>query len=176
MFLSSAVIHSGEKLAWTIRILLECLQHILKMYAWSLSENQASIQFKCRLIGLMVKLSLFRKHNFAAWVHQIYCDYQNWCFWQLKKYSNNSHTHITEECFDNSARYHFYSYGKALIFLSDELHSYASAGLHEQQFFWCVRKDNKQSLPLSSGDVVCNVPLTILASKLTFKKRTCQFT
>jgi hypothetical protein len=33
MFLSSAVIHSGEKLAWTIRILLECLQHVLKMYA-----------------------------------------------------------------------------------------------------------------------------------------------
>jgi hypothetical protein len=122
MFLSSAVIHSGEKLAWTIRILLECLQHVLKMYAWSLSENQASIQFKCRLIGLMVKQSLFRKHD---WVHQIYHEYQNWCFWQLKKYSNNSHTHITEECFDNSTRYHFYGGGKALIFSFDELHPYA---------------------------------------------------
>ena len=32
-FLISTVIHSAEKLAWTIRILLECLQHIWKMYA-----------------------------------------------------------------------------------------------------------------------------------------------
>ena len=63
------VIHGAEKLAWTIRFLLECLQHILKMYTWSLSENQASIQFKCRLIGLMLKRSFFRKHHFAACVH-----------------------------------------------------------------------------------------------------------
>jgi hypothetical protein len=41
--LTSAVTHGGEKFAWTIRVLLECLWHILKMYAWSLSENQASI-------------------------------------------------------------------------------------------------------------------------------------
>jgi hypothetical protein len=68
-FLISAVIHGVEKLAWTIQILLECLQHILKMYTWSLSENQASIQFKCRLIRLMIKQSFFRKHNFAACVH-----------------------------------------------------------------------------------------------------------
>jgi len=51
MLLSSAVLHSGEKLAWAIIILLECLQHVLKMYTWSLFENQASIQFKCRLIN-----------------------------------------------------------------------------------------------------------------------------
>ena len=63
------VIHGAEKLAWTIRFLLECLQHILKMYTWSLSENKASIQFKCRLIGLMLKRSFFRKHDFAACVH-----------------------------------------------------------------------------------------------------------
>jgi hypothetical protein len=65
-FLASIVIHGAEKLAWTIWILLECLQHILKMYAWSWSENQASIWFKCRLIGLMLKQSFFRKHDFAA--------------------------------------------------------------------------------------------------------------
>jgi hypothetical protein len=121
------VIHAGEKLAWTIRILLECLQHVLKMYVWSLSENQASIQFKCRLIGLMVKQLLFRKHDFATWVHQIYHDYQNWPFWQLKKYSNNFYTHIKEEYFDKSTRYYFYGAGKALIFSSVELHPYTSA-------------------------------------------------
>jgi len=69
-----------RNLAWTIRILLECLQHILKMYAWSLSENQASVKFKCRLIALMLKQSLFRKHDFAVWVYQIYHDYQNQYF------------------------------------------------------------------------------------------------
>jgi hypothetical protein len=46
------------------------LQHVLKMYTWSLSENQASIQFKCRLIGLYLKQSLFRKHDFAVCVYK----------------------------------------------------------------------------------------------------------
>ena len=80
----SAVIHGVEKLAWTIQILLECLQHILKMYTWSLSENQASIQFKCRLIRLMIKQSFFRKHNFAACVHRIYHNYPTGVFGNLK--------------------------------------------------------------------------------------------
>src|SRR6202167_152475 len=61
--LTSALIHGGEKLCWTMRILLESFQHVLKMYTWSLSENQASIQFKCRLIGLFWKQSLFNKHD-----------------------------------------------------------------------------------------------------------------
>ena len=43
--LTSTLMHGGEKLAWTIRILLESLQHVLKMYTWSLSENLASVQF-----------------------------------------------------------------------------------------------------------------------------------
>jgi hypothetical protein len=50
IFLSSAVKHSEEKLAWTIRILLECLQHVMKMDACSFSENQASIQFNADLL------------------------------------------------------------------------------------------------------------------------------
>jgi hypothetical protein len=90
-FLILTVIHGAEKLAWTIQILLEGLQHVLKMYTWSLSENQGFIQFKCILIGLKLKQSFVRKHDFAACVHQIYQNYQNWCFWQFKKYSKNSH-------------------------------------------------------------------------------------
>jgi hypothetical protein len=133
-FLISTLIHGVEKLAWTIQILLECLQHILKMYAWSLSENRASLQFKCTLIGLMLKRSFFRKHDFAACVHIIYHDYQNWFFWQLKKYSNDSHSHIKEECSDTSPGCHFYGGGKALIFSSDELHTYVSTDLNEKQY------------------------------------------
>ena len=53
--LSSTLIHSGQKLVWSVRILLESLQHVLKMYTWYLSENQASIQFRCRIIGLFLK-------------------------------------------------------------------------------------------------------------------------
>ena len=170
-FFISTVIHGAEKLAWIIRISLECLQHILKMYVWSLSENQASIQFKCRLIGFMLKQSFFRKHDFAAYVHQIYHNYQNWCFWQFKKYSKNSHTQIKEECSDKSTRCHFYGGGKALIFSSNELHAYASADLNEQQYQFqqCVKKDNKQNLHLNDSDVLCSVPLNILAPKLTLK-------
>jgi hypothetical protein len=53
--LTSALIHGGEKLGWTMKILLEFFQHLLTMYIWSLSENLASIQFKCRLVGLLLK-------------------------------------------------------------------------------------------------------------------------
>jgi hypothetical protein len=42
--LTSTVLCSGEKIGWSIRIILECFQHVFKMYAWSLSESQASIQ------------------------------------------------------------------------------------------------------------------------------------
>src|ERR1700729_953694 len=82
--LTSAVTHHGEKSGWAIRILLECLQHVLKMYTWSLSENQASIHFKCRLTGLLLKKSLFRKHDFAAWVYRLYQCYRNLVFQHLK--------------------------------------------------------------------------------------------
>ena len=81
--LTSALIHGGEKLCWTMRILLESFQHVLKMYTWSLSENQASIQFKCRLIGLFLKQSLFKKHDFDVLVYSIYHDDQNVCFRHL---------------------------------------------------------------------------------------------
>jgi hypothetical protein len=50
--LTSTLIHGGEKLDLTIRILLESLWHVLKMYTCSLSENQAAIQFTCRLANL----------------------------------------------------------------------------------------------------------------------------
>ena len=50
--LTSTLIHGGEKLGLTIRILLESLWHVLKMYTCSLSENQAAIQFTCRLANL----------------------------------------------------------------------------------------------------------------------------
>ena len=57
--LPSALMHGVEKIGWTIRVALECLQHALKMYTWSLSENQASVMFKCRLIVLFLKKYLF---------------------------------------------------------------------------------------------------------------------
>jgi hypothetical protein len=97
---TSILIHGGEKLAWTIRILLESLQHVLKMYTWSLSENQASVQFRCRLLGLLLKQSLFRTHDFDVLVYKLYHNHQNACIWNLyffPKYKNGSHAHIREE-------------------------------------------------------------------------------
>jgi hypothetical protein len=86
--LSSALIHGGKKLGWTVRILLEALQHILKMYTWSLAESQASIQFRCRLAGLFLKQSCFRKNDFDISVYRIYRDYQNVCSQHLKLFQN----------------------------------------------------------------------------------------
>src|ERR1700732_3286910 len=61
--LTSTLIHGGEKLGWTIRLLLESLQHVLHMYTWSMFENRSSIQFRCKLIGLLLRCSLFRRHD-----------------------------------------------------------------------------------------------------------------
>src|ERR1700691_6070802 len=160
--LTSTLMHGGEKLAWTIRILLESLQHVLKMYTWSLSENLASVQFRCRLIGLLLKQSLFRKHDFAILVHKACHDYQNLCFWPLNaflKYKKDSHTYIKKEL-GKSTRYQFLGGGKALLFSSDELLAYASTDLLEQQyqFLRCVKKDDKQILDLDNGNVLCSVP------------------
>jgi hypothetical protein len=119
----------------------------------------------------MLKQSLFRKHDFAVQVHQIYHGYQNQCFWQLRKYSNNSHVHTKEEYSEKSTTFHYYGGGKALVFSSDELHLYTSADLHEQQyqFLQCVKQNDKQNLDLNDGDVLCSVPLNILVPKLTLK-------
>src|ERR1700734_3867368 len=82
--LTSTLTHGGEKLVWTIRILLESLQHVLKMYTWSLSENLASVQFRCRLTALLLKQCLFKKHDFAVYLHKLYHSYQNLCFQHLR--------------------------------------------------------------------------------------------
>ena len=68
--LTSTVVCGGEKIGWSIRIILECLQHVFKMYAWSLSESQASIQLTCKLIALFSKESFFRKHDFAIYEYK----------------------------------------------------------------------------------------------------------
>ena len=122
----------------------------------------------------MLKKSLFRKHDFAAYIHRVCYDYQNLCGWHWKQISNykiNSHSHIKEYVSEESSRFHFYGGGKALIFSSDELCTYVSADLHEQQYQFqqCVKKDNKQNLHLNDGDALCSVPLNILAPKLTLK-------
>jgi hypothetical protein len=80
-FFISTLIHGAEKSAWSIRNLLESFQHILKMYAWSLAENQVSIQFKCRLIAVMSKQSLFKKHDFVVCVHRVYDNHEHLCVW-----------------------------------------------------------------------------------------------
>ena len=172
--LISTLIHGAENLAWSIRNLLESLQHIMKMYAWSLSENLVSIQFKCRLIALMSKKSLFKKHDFVVCVHRVYCDYEHLCVWHWNFFSNykiNSHAYLKEDQFEKSSKFHVYGGGKALIFSSDELCTYVSSDLHEQQYQFqkCIKKDNKQGLHHDDGDVLCSVPLNILAPKLTLK-------
>ena len=172
--LPSTLIHAGEKIGWSIKILLESLQHVLKMYTWSLSENPASIQFKCRLIGLLLKQSPFRKHDFSACVYRVYHDYQNLCCWHFTFCSssgNNSHSFIREDDSEKLTRFHFHGGGKALLFSSNELLPYTSADLHHEQyqFLQCIKKDNKQKLDPNDGNVFCSVPLNVLAPKLTLK-------
>ena len=78
------ILHGAEKLGFTIRIVMESFQHVLKMYTWSLSENEASVKFKCRLIELFLKQSLFRKHDFAVYVYKLYLGYQKPSSWHFR--------------------------------------------------------------------------------------------
>ena len=82
--MTSTLVNGVEKMRWTIRILFKSLQHVFKMYTWFLSENQTSVQFTYRLIGLLIKESLFRKHDFATCVYKVYQNYQNLGFWHWK--------------------------------------------------------------------------------------------
>ena len=79
--------------------------------------------------------------------------------------------HTVEERPEKSSKYQFRGGGKALLFSFDELFPYALTDLHEQQyqFLQGVKKKQKQSLVLNDGDVLCNVPLNVFASKLTLK-------
>jgi hypothetical protein len=181
-FLTSTLSHHGEKSAWAIRILLECLQHVLKMYTWSLSENQASVQIRCRLIGLLLKRSLFRKHDFAAHMHRLHHCSQNLYFQHLKifaAYINSSCAYVREEHTKISNQFHFYGGGQAPIFSSDELLPYALTDLHEQQyqFLQHVKEDKKQSIVLGDGDIL-HYGSQYTHSKTDIKscKETCFFT
>ena len=49
------VVHGGKAFLCAIRIAPECFQNVLKMYSWSLAENQVSIRFRCRLTALYLK-------------------------------------------------------------------------------------------------------------------------
>jgi len=170
-YLMSTLIHGGEKLGWAIRILLECFQHILKMYTWSLSENLASVQLRCKLTGLLLKQCFFPKHDFAICLHKLYHGHQNLYFQHLGVFTadkNICQTPVKEQ-FKKSNQFQFYGGGKALVFASDELFLYTSIALPEQQyqFLQCVKRDNKQNNVLSEGEIFCSVPLNVLAPKLT---------
>src|ERR1700733_1476964 len=170
--LSSTVVCGGEKFGWSIRIILECLQHVFEMYAWSLSESQASIQLRCELTALFSKQSFFRKHDFAIYEYKLYHSSQN-LHLKIFSYNNKISTSMqTKEAhLEKSHQFHFYGGGKALIFSSDELFSYSSGNLQDQQyqFLRCIKKNDMQEPVLNNDEVLCNVPLHVLAPKLTLK-------
>ena len=168
------LLHGAEKLGFTIRIVMESLQHVLKMYTWSLSENQASVKFRCRLIELFLKQSLFRKHDFAVCLYKLYLGYQKPSSWYLELFSDgqtNFDAQIRENHSNDLNVFDFYGGGQALIFSTDELLPYASTGLSELQykFLRCVKIDNKQSPILADDEILCKIPLDVLAPKVTIK-------
>ena len=66
--------------------------------------------------------------------------------------------------------YEYYDGGPSLVFSSDELLPYASTDLHEKhyRFLQCVKTEDKQThFPDNESTVLCVVPLSILAPKLT---------
>jgi hypothetical protein len=172
--LTSNLVYGGGKFCWAVRNFLKCLQHALKMYTWSLSENQASVMFKCRLTALFLKQSLFRKHDFAVYLYKLLNDSQNVHFWHWKIFSDyqyHSHAQIREEHSDRSKQFPFYGGGKPLIFSSEELLPYTSTNLYDQQyqFVQCIKINDIQNPVLNNNVILCKVPLDVFAPKLTLK-------
>src|ERR1700676_3898662 len=106
--LTLTVVCGGEKIGWSIRIILECHQHVFKMYAWSISESWASIQLKCKLTALFSKQSFFRKHDFAIYLYKLCHSSQNL---HLKIFSYNKNSTLMQTKEENptkSHQFHFY--------------------------------------------------------------------
>jgi hypothetical protein len=121
-----------------------------------------------------LKQSLFRKHDFAVCLHKLYLGYQKPCSWHLRLFSDeqtNFDAQIRENCSNNLNVFDFYGGGQALIFSTDELLPYSSTDLSELQykFLQCVKIDNKQSTILAADEILCKIPLDVLAPKVTIK-------
>jgi len=170
--------HGGKTFLWVIRISPESFQHVFKMYSWSLPENQMSIRFRCRLIGLFLKRSFFRKHDFSAMVDKLVgmvrwspiCS--NFYLDKILFGRKSVKYGVADESLKMPSTYKYFGGGASLIFSSDELLPYTSANLHEKQykFFQCVKTEDKQShITDDSKTVLCAVPLSILAPKMTMK-------
>src|ERR1700683_3027007 len=92
-------------------------------------------------------------------------------FWHLGAFltcKHNLSTKVAKESFDSSNpnTFGYYDGGKALVFSSDELLTYVSVDLHEQQyqFIRCIKKHGQENQIPSENDILlCNVPLAMLA-------------
>jgi hypothetical protein len=80
-----------------------------------------------------LKQSLFRKHDFAICVYQLYFGSQKSSFWHLKLFPDEKNKQIRENHLNRSNDSYFYGGGQALIFSSEELLPYALNGLPELQ-------------------------------------------
>ena len=156
---------------YIIRISMESFHHISKMYAWSLSENQTFVKFRCKLIGLFVKQSFCSKHDFAVCVYELYLASS----WHLRKFISDKQPNFNVQIRENQSsrltEFEFYGGGQALIFSMDELLPYALTDLSVPQykFIQCVKICHKQSPVLADDEILCKIPLNALAPKLTIK-------
>src|ERR1700683_4341283 len=85
----------------------------------------------------------------------------------------SSNREVVDESLKMPSTYNkYYGGGPSLVFSSDELLPYASTDLYEKQykFLQCVKTENKQThISDDETAVLCAVPLSILAPKLTMK-------
>jgi len=168
------LMYGAKKLGWSIRIALECLQHVLRMYTYLLSENQMSIHLRCQLTGLYLKQCLFRKHDFATLVHKLRCSGQNLdCRHKdlFPEYQKHLHGKNLQRTSESPNRFEFYGGGKALVFSSNELYPYVSTKLNEQQYLFlrCVRMEDQKKTAVADNELFCNIPINLFAPKLTLK-------
>ena len=76
--LPSILIHAGEKLVWALWITLQSFQHSLRMYTWSLFENQASVTIPVRMVAtghLVLCIATFAELATWALKYTIYSNF-----------------------------------------------------------------------------------------------------
>jgi len=170
--------HGGKTIIWAIRLIPECLQHVLKMYIWSLAENQRSVRIRCKFVGLFLKQSFFRKHDFSAMVDKLYDIIQkspicsSFDLGQVFSCKNKFCFREIDESLEMPRIYKYYGGGPSLVFSSDELLPYAYTDLDEKQykFVRCVKVEGKQAyVSEDKNTVLCAMPVNILAPKLTMR-------
>ena len=164
-------------LAWSAK---NGLRHIFEMHTFTLRESWTSVTLKCRMIALFLKESVFLKPDLAVYVYKVVSSSETLHFHSVFGMNNCSPPTVLSPILDSNTsdstvqttEYEYIDGGCQLVFSSDKLAQYALTSMVEKQykFIHCLNKDKAQDKNSSDRTLICNISLSTLALRLTFKR------